>query len=78
MRIVLEPQARYIGDMLNTIGETITFIETFKTKSLAFEADLHQDVDGPVADPDRYARGACVKSGACAWNRPPAESRRRT
>ncbi|HTJ25337.1 MAG TPA: sugar phosphate isomerase/epimerase family protein [Candidatus Limnocylindria bacterium] len=41
VRIVLEPQARYIGDMLNTIGETVDFIKTFDTKSLTFEADLH-------------------------------------
>jgi 5-keto-L-gluconate epimerase len=41
VRIVLEPQARYIGDMLNTIAETVAFIETFATKSLTFEADLH-------------------------------------
>jgi len=41
VRIVLEPQARYIGDMLNTIEETIAFIGTFNTKSLVYEADLH-------------------------------------
>jgi 5-keto-L-gluconate epimerase len=42
VRIVLEPQARYIGDMLNTIDETIAFIESFGSpKSLVYEADLH-------------------------------------
>jgi sugar phosphate isomerase/epimerase len=41
VRIVLEPQTRYVGDMLNTIDETLAFIETFGTPSLVYEADLH-------------------------------------
>src|SRR5476649_176057 len=41
VRIVLEPQARYIGDMLNTIDETIAFIKTFDSPALVYEADLH-------------------------------------
>jgi len=41
VRIVLEPQARYIGDMLNTIADTIAFIETFASPALVYEADLH-------------------------------------
>jgi sugar phosphate isomerase/epimerase len=41
VRIVLEPQARYIGDMLNTIDETLAFIATFGTPALVFEGDLH-------------------------------------
>jgi sugar phosphate isomerase/epimerase len=41
VRIVLEPQARYIGDMLNTIAETVQFIKTFSSSSLKFEGDLH-------------------------------------
>lgn len=41
VRIVLEPQARYIGDMLNTIDETVQFIRTFSSSSLRFEGDLH-------------------------------------
>jgi sugar phosphate isomerase/epimerase len=41
VRIVLEPQTRYVGDMLNTIAETIDFIRTFDTTSLTYEADLH-------------------------------------
>lgn len=41
VRIVLEPQTRYVGDMLNTIAETIAFIRTFDTKSLTYEADFH-------------------------------------
>jgi sugar phosphate isomerase/epimerase len=40
-KIVLEPQTRYIGDLLNTIDETVTFIRTFDTISLTFEADFH-------------------------------------
>jgi sugar phosphate isomerase/epimerase len=41
VRIVLEPQARYIGDMLNTIDETLAFIKTFASPALVYEADLH-------------------------------------
>jgi sugar phosphate isomerase/epimerase len=40
-KIVLEPQTRYIGDVLNSIEETVTFIRTFDTVSLTFEADFH-------------------------------------
>ncbi len=40
-KIVLEPQTRYIGDLLNTIEETVAFIRTFDTVSLTFEADFH-------------------------------------
>jgi sugar phosphate isomerase/epimerase len=40
-KIVLEPQTRYIGDLLNTIEETVNFIRTFDTVSLTFEADFH-------------------------------------
>jgi len=41
VRIVLEPQTRYNSDMLNTIDETVAFIRSFGTASLAFEADVH-------------------------------------
>jgi sugar phosphate isomerase/epimerase len=41
VRIVLEPQTRYVGDMLNTIAETIAFIRTFDTTALSYEADFH-------------------------------------
>jgi 5-keto-L-gluconate epimerase len=41
VRVVLEPQTRYVGDMLNTIAETIAFIRTFGTAALTYEADLH-------------------------------------
>jgi sugar phosphate isomerase/epimerase len=41
VRIVLEPQTRYVGDMLNTIAETIAFIRTFDTRWLSYEADFH-------------------------------------
>ena len=40
-KVVLEPQTRYIGDLLNTIEETVAFIRTFDTISLTFEADFH-------------------------------------
>ncbi len=40
-KIVLEPQTRYIGDVLNSIAETIAFIRAFDTVSLTFEADFH-------------------------------------
>jgi len=46
--IVLEPQTRYVGDMLNTIAETVQFIQTFSSTSLTFEADLHhQNLEEP-------------------------------
>ena len=41
VRIVLEPQTRYVGDMLNTIAETIAFIREFGSKALTYEADFH-------------------------------------
>ncbi|GAC1571262.1 MAG: sugar phosphate isomerase/epimerase [Candidatus Elarobacter sp.] len=41
VRIVLEPQTRYNCDMLNSIAETVAFIESFASTALAFEADLH-------------------------------------
>lgn len=41
VRIVLEPQTRYIGDILNTIAETVAFIRGFRTDALRFEADFH-------------------------------------
>ncbi len=41
VRVVLEPQTRYVGDMLNTIAETIAFIRSFGTAPLTYEADLH-------------------------------------
>jgi sugar phosphate isomerase/epimerase len=41
VRIVLEPQHPYNLDSLNTLSETIAFIDSFETKSLAFEADVH-------------------------------------
>ncbi len=47
-KIVLEPQTRYIGDVLNTIAETVAFIRTFDTLSLTFEADFHhQSLEEP-------------------------------
>jgi len=41
IRIVLEPQHPYNVDSLNTFAETLEFIESFDTKSLLFEADIH-------------------------------------
>jgi sugar phosphate isomerase/epimerase len=41
VKIVLEPQTRYVGDMLNTIAETIAFIRSFATAALTYEADFH-------------------------------------
>ena len=41
IRICLEPQHWYNVDSINTLAETIAFIESFKTKSLVFEADIH-------------------------------------
>src|SRR5919201_376028 len=43
LRIVLEPQMRFIGDFLNTIAETLEFIDTYGSKTLMFEGDtFHQ------------------------------------
>ena len=41
VRLVLEPQHPYNVDTINTLAETIEFIESFKTKNLVFEADIH-------------------------------------
>ena len=41
VRIVLEPQTRYNSDFLNSIAETVAFIESYGSKALSFEADLH-------------------------------------
>lgn len=41
VRICLEPQHWYNVDSINTLAETIAFIQSFKTKSLVFEADIH-------------------------------------
>ena len=41
VRIVLEPQHPYNVDTINTLAETVAFIESFKTKHLVFEADIH-------------------------------------
>jgi sugar phosphate isomerase/epimerase len=41
VRIVLEPQTKYVGDTLNTIAETIAFIRSFGTSALSYEADFH-------------------------------------
>jgi sugar phosphate isomerase/epimerase len=46
IRIVLEPQMRFIGDFLNTIAETLEFIEGYGSKTLAFEGDtFHQAME---------------------------------
>ena len=43
IRIVLEPQMRFIGDFLNTIDETLQFIDSYGSNTLAFEGDtFHQ------------------------------------
>jgi 5-keto-L-gluconate epimerase len=43
IRIVLEPQMRFIGDFLNTIDETLEFINSYGSPSLMFEGDtFHQ------------------------------------
>jgi sugar phosphate isomerase/epimerase len=45
-RIVLEPQMRFVGDFLNTIGETLDFIDSVGSPSLMFEGDLfHQTME---------------------------------
>ncbi|HEY0580930.1 MAG TPA: sugar phosphate isomerase/epimerase family protein [Chloroflexota bacterium] len=45
-RIVLEPQMRFIGDFLNTIAETLAFINSYGSPTLMFEADLfHQNME---------------------------------
>jgi sugar phosphate isomerase/epimerase len=41
VRIVLEPQHPYNVDSLNTLAETVAFIESFKAGHLVFEADVH-------------------------------------
>jgi sugar phosphate isomerase/epimerase len=41
IRVVLEPQHSYNVDTINTLAETVAFIESFKTKNLVFEADVH-------------------------------------
>lgn len=48
IHIVLEPQMRFIGDFLNTIGETIEFIKSYGSSVLAFEGDtFHQSMEEP-------------------------------
>ena len=43
IRIVLEPQMRFIGDFLNTIDETLEFINSYGSPTLMFEGDtFHQ------------------------------------
>lgn len=43
IHIVLEPQMRFIGDTLNTIDETLAFIESYASPALTFEGDtFHQ------------------------------------
>jgi sugar phosphate isomerase/epimerase len=45
-RIVLEPQMRFIGDFLNTIAETLAFIDSYGSPTLMFEGDLfHQNME---------------------------------
>ena len=41
VRIVLEPQHQFNVDSINTLAETVAFIESFQTKNLVFEADIH-------------------------------------
>jgi 5-keto-L-gluconate epimerase len=46
VRIVLEPQMRFIGDVLNTIAETLEFIDSYGSDRLVFEGDLfHQALE---------------------------------
>ena len=46
IRIVLEPQMRFIGDFLNTIAETLDFIASYGSPTLMFEGDLfHQAME---------------------------------
>jgi D-psicose/D-tagatose/L-ribulose 3-epimerase len=46
IRIVLEPQMRFIGDYLNTIAETLAFIAAYGSPTLMFEGDLfHQAME---------------------------------
>jgi sugar phosphate isomerase/epimerase len=46
IRIVLEPQMRFIGDYLNTIDETLAFITEYGSPTLQFEGDLfHQAME---------------------------------
>jgi sugar phosphate isomerase/epimerase len=44
IRIVLEPQMRFIGDYLNTIAETLAFIDSYGSPTLMFEGDLFHQV----------------------------------
>jgi 5-keto-L-gluconate epimerase len=46
VRIVLEPQMRFIGDFLNTIAETLDFIDSYGSPTVMFEGDLfHQSME---------------------------------
>lgn len=48
VRIVLEPQMRFIGDTLNTIGETLEFIADYGSDVLVYEGDVfHQTMEEP-------------------------------
>lgn len=48
VRIVLEPQMRFIGDFLNTFDETLEFIRAYGSPVLAFEGDtFHQMMEEP-------------------------------
>jgi len=48
IHIVLEPQMRFIGDTLNTIAETVQFINDYGSPVLAFEGDtFHQNLEEP-------------------------------
>ena len=40
-RILLEPTTRYVSDFLNTVGETIAFIDLVGSPRLEIEGDLH-------------------------------------
>jgi sugar phosphate isomerase/epimerase len=46
VHIVLEPQMRFIGDFLNTVDETLDFINSYGSDTLRFEGDLfHQALE---------------------------------
>jgi 5-keto-L-gluconate epimerase len=46
VHIVLEPQMRFIGDFLNTIDETLEFIDGYGGDVLRFEGDVfHQNME---------------------------------
>jgi 5-keto-L-gluconate epimerase len=46
LRIVLEPQMRFIGDTLNTIAETLEFIGAYGSETLVYEGDVfHQNME---------------------------------